>query len=126
MILWQDLQQEQRNEQFKSFQRESSSDRIHCLLLYDDRHSAVEELVRNEAFWKEHRVLTDDHCICIGVKNLSPSAEGADKKIGAASRLIELFGCGSNDMPCLVVCQLLRWSNAMRHMVVPLAGWSDK
>ncbi|MBI5820486.1 MAG: hypothetical protein HZA88_16080 [Verrucomicrobia bacterium] len=122
MILWQDLQQEQKDEQFKSFQTESSSDKIHCLVLYDDRHSGVEDLARNTAFWKEHRVLADDHCVCIGVKNPPPSADDTDKKSGAASRLMELFGCGSNDMPCLVVCQLLRWSNAMRHMVVPLAS----
>ncbi len=122
MILWQDLQQEQKDEQIKCFQKESSSDRIHCLLLYDDWHRGVEQLARNEAFWKEHRVLTDDHCVCIGVKNPAPPAEGADKKSGTASRLIELFGCGSTDMPCLVVCQLLRWSHAMRHMVVPMAG----
>jgi len=122
MILWHNLQQEQKDEHFKSFQTESSNDKIHCLLLYEDRHADVEDLALDEAFWNEHRVLTDDHCVCIGVKDPPPSTNGASKKNGAATRLIGLFGCPPTDLPCLVVCQMLRWSNAMRHMVVPLAS----
>ena len=124
MILWHNLPQEQKEEHFKSFQTESSSDKIHCLLLYQDRHAGFEDLARNEAFWNEHRVLTQDHCVCIGVKDPLLSADGAGRATGAAARLIELFGCNPGDLPCLVVCQMLRWSNAMRHIVVPLAGGS--
>jgi len=124
MILWHNLQQEQKDEHFKSFQTDASSDKIHCLLLYRDRHAGVESLAQDEAFWNEHRVLTDDHCVCIGVRDSSASTNGTEKKIGGATRLIGLFGCGPNDLPCLVVCQMLRWSNAMRHMVVPLANGS--
>lgn len=121
MILWHNLQQQQREEHFRNFETESSSDKIHCLLLYEDGHRGVESLAQDEAFWNEHRVLTDNHCVCIGVKDASPAASGACKANGAATRLIGLFGCSPSDLPCLVVCQMLRWSNAMRHMVVPLA-----
>lgn len=122
MILWNNLSQEQKEKHFESFEAEASSDRIHCLLLYDeDGHATVEDLVQDEAFWNEHSALTDGHCVCIGVKNSSPSTNGTSKKTGTATRLIGLFGCEPNELPCLVVCQMLRWSNAMRHMVVPLA-----
>lgn len=121
MILWHNLQQEQRDEHFKNFEAESSSDKIHCLLLYEDQHSGVESLAQDEVFWNEHRVLTNGHCICIGVKDPAPVAQTAGKQCGAATRLIGLFGCAPHDLPCLVICQMLRWSNAMRHMVVPLA-----
>jgi len=124
MFLWHNLQQEQKEEHFKSFETESSSDKIYCLLLYGDRCAGVEDLAQDEAFWNEHRVLTDDYCVCIGVKDSVSATNGTNKKSGAATRLIGLFGCGPNDLPCLVVCQMLRWSNAMRHMVVPLANGS--
>jgi hypothetical protein len=125
MILWHNLQPQQREEHFKSFETESSSDKIHCLLLYGDRHTGVEALARDKTFWDEHRVLTDDHCVCIGVKDSLSDANGAGKETGLATRLIGLFGCAPHDLPCLVVCQMLRWSNAMRHMVVPLANGSN-
>ena len=121
MILWHNLRQEQKEEHFKSFEAESSSDKIHCLLLYEDRHAGVETLAQNETFWDEHRVLTNGHCVCIGVKDALPAVPDAGKKSGAATRLVGLFGCAPHDLPCLVICQMLRWSNAMRHMVVPLA-----
>jgi hypothetical protein len=124
MILWHNLQPEQKDEHFKSFQTEASSDKIHCFLLYGDRHVGMEKLAQDETFWGEHRVLTDDHCVCIGVRDSSLSTNGSGKKNKAASQLIGLFGCGPGDLPCLVVCQMLRWSNAMRHMVVPLADGS--
>lgn len=124
MILWHNLQQQQREEHFRSFETEASSDKIHCLLLYEDRHTGVEDLARDEAFWNEHRVLTDDHCVCIGIKDASSVTNGSGKTNGAATRLIGLFGCAPRDLPCLVVCQMLRWSSAMRHMVVPLANGS--
>ncbi|MBI5688031.1 MAG: hypothetical protein HZC54_23405 [Verrucomicrobia bacterium] len=124
MILWHNLQQQQKEEHFKSFATESSSDTIHCLLLYEDRHMSVEALAQDAAFWDEHRVLTDGHCVCIGVKDPMAGTNGSSRRSGAATRLIGLFGCAPHDMPCLVVCQMLRWSNAMRHMVVPLANGS--